>query len=322
MPPAPPAAPMQHDSPFHAGEHALQARAGVRARMEEIGSHVIRSAMPLQHREFFALLPFIAVGAVDLRGQLQATLLAGPHAGFVQSPDPTHLAVGTLPPPDDPLATALQPGSAIGLLGIELPTRRRNRANGSVAARDEQGFLVHVTQSFGNCPKYIQQRRMVAAPRPAAATALARQADRLDDRAAALVRQADTFFIASHAPGLQGGQGSDVSHRGGLPGFVQVGDGGRMLAWPDYVGNSFFNTLGNLAVNGEAALVFADFDSGDLLHVNGRAEILWDGPQVQATPGAQRLLRLRVQQVLHRPAVLPWRWRLVEMSPTLQPFRA
>jgi predicted pyridoxine 5'-phosphate oxidase superfamily flavin-nucleotide-binding protein len=304
------------ESPFHAGEQALQARAGVRARMEEIGSHVIRSAMPLQHREFFALLPFIVVGAVDLRRQLQATLLAGPHAGFVQSPNPTHLAVGALPPPDDPLAAALQPGSAVGLLGIELPTRRRNRANGSVAARDEQGFLVHVTQSFGNCPKYIQQRRMVAAPRHAA-TALVRQADRLDDRAAALVQQADTFFIASHAP-----QGSDVSHRGGLPGFVQVSDGGRMLAWPDYVGNSFFNTLGNLAVNGEAALVFADFGSGDLLHVNGRAEILWDGPQLQATPGAQRLLRLQVQQVVHRPAVLPWRWRLVEMSPTLLPFGA
>ena len=47
-------------------------------------------------------------------------------------------------------------GKAIGLLGLEPHTRRRNRANG-VITRAEPGCLhIRVTESFGNCPKYIQ----------------------------------------------------------------------------------------------------------------------------------------------------------------------
>ena len=41
-----------------------------------------------------------------------------------------------------------------------------------------------------------------------------------------------------------------MSHRGGLPGFVRItqhGDGPTVLHIPDYRGNQFFNTLGNLA---------------------------------------------------------------------------
>jgi hypothetical protein len=111
--------------------------------------------------------------------------------------------------------------------------------------------------------------------------------------------------------------GYDVSHRGGRPGFVCVGGAGRSLIWPDYTGNALFNTLGNLMLKPEAALVFADFDSGDLLHVNGRATIRWDGAALAAVPGAERLLRLEVESVLLRPAVWPLRWRLLEMSRVL-----
>lgn len=304
-------------SPFHAGEQAVQAHLGVRARMEEIGQRVIRNAMPMQHRELFAQLPFLAVGAVDPGGQLQASVVAGP-AGFVQSPDDTHLVIDGLPLADDPLAAALQPGSAMGLLGIELPTRRRNRANGCVVERSERGLRVRIDQSFGNCPKYIQRRELTSLAPADTPHRPARHAGRLDDAALALVRRADTFFIASHAEGPQPNAGCDVSHRGGLPGFVQADDAGRTLTWPDYLGNAFFNTLGNLAANGEAALVFPDFENGGLLHVNGRAAIMWDGPQVQAFPGALRVLRLQVRQVIHRPAALPWRWRLVEVSPVLE----
>ena len=55
---------------------------------------------------------------------------------------------------------ALLGGAAapLGLLGIELHTRRRNRLNGVVRGAGTQGFSVEVTQSFGNCPQYIQGR--------------------------------------------------------------------------------------------------------------------------------------------------------------------
>lgn len=301
---------------FHPGEETLQRRAGSYARLAEIGPQVIRAAMPEQHRAFFAQLPFIALGALDARGQPWATLLDGA-PGFVTAPAPDALHVAAQPAPDDPLAGRLQPGAPVGLLGIEWPTRRRNRANGFVRASGPEGFSVAVRQSFGNCPKYIQRRVPAGRAVPATAVPAAWDAPRLDRDAAARIAAADTFFIASHAPGDGPPAGVDVSHRGGLPGFVRVEQGGRALRWPDYPGNRFFNTLGNLAVEPRAGLVFPDFDGGGLLHLAGRAAIEDRGFDAAAWPGAERLLRFEIDAVRWRPAVSPLAWRLVERSPAL-----
>lgn len=50
----------------------------------------------------------------------------------------------------------LEVGQQLGFLGLEMHTRRRNRTNGTVLESDGRHLLVHVDQSFGNCPKYIQ----------------------------------------------------------------------------------------------------------------------------------------------------------------------
>lgn len=311
-----------HDdvAPFHAGEQAAQARTGMRERMQEIGQRVVRGVMPQQHREFFPLLPFIVAGAIDAQGQPWATLVAGNAPGFVSSPDEVTLRVNALPPAGDPLSDLLTEGAPLGLLGIELPTRRRNRANGVITARDPQGFTVSVKQSFGNCPKYIQTRELVpsAPDEHGTDTMGATHADHLDATMAALVRGADTFFIATHATGDGLNGGSDVSHRGGRAGFVHVSDDGRMLTWPDFIGNSFFNTLGNLLVQPRAGLVVPDFASGDLLHIAARAEVVWDGPEVAAFAGAQRLVRLHIDEAVLRSAALPLRWRFIDQSPALE----
>jgi predicted pyridoxine 5'-phosphate oxidase superfamily flavin-nucleotide-binding protein len=303
---------------FHEGEVALQERAGSRAKLADIGPRVIRDYMPDQHREFFAQLPFVLAGTVDAQGQPWASVLAG-DAGFVTSPHPRRLAVRARPLAQDPLAGNLVPGAAIGLLGIEPHTRRRNRLNGWVVVRDEGGFEVQVGQSFGNCPKYIQARRPQftgAAGEPPPAQVL----DTLDPAARKLIAQADTFFIATAHP--QSGRGDapafgvDVSHRGGKPGFVRVV--GNVLIVPDFAGNAFFNTLGNLAVNPRCGLLFIDFDTGDLLQVAARGEIIHDGPEVQAFHGAQRLMRLHVGSALRLPMALPLRWGEAELSPVLE----
>ncbi|WP_215425043.1 hypothetical protein, partial [Campylobacter jejuni] len=139
--------------------------------------------------------------------------------GFARSPEPTRLRIDNLPQADDPLAANLEAGTRLGILGLEWPTRRRNRMNGRVLARDGKGFTVGVGQSFGNCPKYIQARSHQPVSRSASP---ALQGEGLDPRWLSLVSCSDTLFIASqHADPLRGGV--DVSHRGGPPGFLRLG---------------------------------------------------------------------------------------------------
>lgn len=296
-------------SPWHAGEQQLQARVGVAERMEVFGRKVIRKEMPDQHRQFYSQLPFMLFGAVDAQGNPWASILEGP-VGFAHSPAPALLQLDSLPASDDP--AQLQAGAAIGMLGIELHTRRRNRLNGRVGALDDQGLSVEVEQAFGNCPQYIQLRQFEAVPLADPATRKAQHLDGLDDAAKAVIESADTFFIASYVD-VDNARSVDVSHRGGQAGFVKIE--GDCLTVPDFAGNLHFNTLGNLLLNPRAGLLFIDFKTGDLLQLTGRTEILLEGPLVEAFQGAERLWKLHVEQVVRRPAALALRWRFDGVSP-------
>lgn len=286
--------------PFHDGELEAQSRAGTGSR-----GTGIRSFMPEQHRDFFPLLPYLLAAGRDAAGRPIATVLAG-EEGFVTSPSPTELAIAALPSPHDPADAALSAGAPIGLLGIDLRTRRRNRANGVIAARSDAGLTVAVDQSFGNCAKYIQSRQHERGPTVAAP---AEDLPGLDEAARALIGGADTLFIASGSA-----SGLDVSHRGGQPGFVRI-EGGR-LSVPDFVGNNYFNTFGNLLREPAAALLFIDFASGDMLQLQGEAQIVWDGPEMAPLAGAQRLWHFDIGRVWRRKAALPLRWSAPEPAPT------
>ncbi|MFM0322028.1 2Fe-2S iron-sulfur cluster-binding protein [Caballeronia glebae] len=296
-------------SPWHRGEIAIQKAFGVDERMDGVGRRVVRDYMPDQHRQFFAQLPFIVAGAVDERGDAWATLLAA-HPGFMHTRDSKTLSMSRARDPHDPADAGMSDGASIGLLGIEMHTRRRNRLNG-VIHRDgaNLGFDVAVEQSFGNCPQYIQLRdfefvRDPAVPSPVEPLAL----DALSPRARAMIAGADTFFVASYFDREDGHRQVDVSHRGGKPGFVRLSDDGA-LTIPDFAGNLFFNTLGNILVNGRAGLVFADFETGDLLQLAGDAEVLLDSPETAAFQGAERLWRFTPRRVLYRAQALPLRWK-------------
>ncbi|WP_223879263.1 2Fe-2S iron-sulfur cluster-binding protein [Chitinimonas arctica] len=288
---------------------------GNSARMEEMGRRVIRRFMPDQHRQFYPQLPFIVAGSVDSAGRPWATLIEG-RPGFISSPDATTLRLGGLPGRGDPVHASIQAGAPLGLLGIELHTRRRNRMNGLVAASDAEGFTVTVGQAFGNCPQYIQLRAFDFIREPGSHYAgEVETLDALDTEASALIAAADTFFVASYFPGDEDQPlpSVDVSHRGGRPGFVRVE--GQVLSIPDFAGNMHFNTLGNLLLTPRAGMVFVDFASGDLLQLSGTTEIVFDGPEVAAFQGAERIWRLRVERVVRRRAVLALRWRLDSYSP-------
>ncbi|TLX79561.1 2Fe-2S iron-sulfur cluster binding domain-containing protein [Pseudomonas nicosulfuronedens] len=305
--------PKHRTSPWHAGEKAIQERVGVAERMEVHGQRVIRDHMPDQHREFYHQLPFIIAGAVDDQGRPWATLLEGAE-GFVTSPDPKSLLLDSVPDRQDPAASGLQAGHAIGLLGIELHTRRRNRMNGVLSEVDGGMLTVAVEHSFGNCPQYIQKRDWSRDEQRYSQRAPREDFSALNDELAAIIRNADTFFVASYVQHEDGDRSVDVSHRGGRPGFVRVE--GNRLTIPDYAGNLHFNTLGNLQANPQAGLLFVDFASGDVLQVHGRTEILFDSPLLTAFEGAERLWTLDVQHVVLRRGALALRWSFREYSPT------
>lgn len=290
---------------WHEGERFIQNKLGVAERMAAVGQRVIRDYMPDQHREFYAQLPFIVLASVDEEGAPWATFLEG-RSGFIASPDATTLIIDASADPTDPAASGLQRGKPIGLLGIEMHTRRRNRMNG-IVGEAPHGFRVDVDQSFGNCPRYIQLRnfryaRDVNTPHAGNLETLTA----LDAAARAMIVGADSFFVASYADRDDRRQ-VDVSHRGGKAGFVRVAEDGT-LTIPDFDGNLFFNTLGNILLNARAGLLFVDYASGDVLQMTGTAEVIFDSPEIAAFQGAERLWTFRAETIVRRCGALALRW--------------
>jgi uncharacterized protein len=294
---------------WHEGERFIQEKVGVAERMAIVGQRVIRDFMPGEHRDFYAQLPFIVLGSVDPEGDPWATLLAG-KPGFMSSPTPTALDIAAHADPGDPAGAGMREGDPIGLLGIEMHTRRRNRMNGIVAV-GEAGFRVDVDQSFGNCPRYIQLRDFGFARDPAETfTGVVEDLTQLDSPAHAMIGAADAFFVATYADRGERRQ-VDVSHRGGKAGFVRIAEDGTLTV-PDFNGNLFFSTLGNIVLNGKAGLVFIDYESGDMLQMTGDAAVVLESPEIAAFQGAERLWTFRPRRILRRPGALALRWSFRE----------
>ena len=260
----------------------------------------------------------MVVGLADQNGHPWATTLSGP-PGFMNSAQANLLALKAWLDPGDPLYSCIRDGAPVGGLGIELSTRRRNRINGRIEnCINGEGFSIRVQQSFGNCPKYIQARN--ERPRPhSRLVPECRIAPQLGDDEVRFIAEADTFFIASRSAQLDqldSSQGLDVSHRGGLPGFVRVVSPNE-LCFPDFSGNLLFNTLGNLAADARAGLLFIDFRSGRMLHIIGRTRINWDVPETARSAGIERLIFLDVRCVVNRDHAFPHLFDFVGYSPHL-----
>lgn len=294
-------------SPWHPGELAMQEKYGVQDQMQAVGQLAIRDRLTAQHRAFFARLPLVAIGTVDDHGDAWATFAFG-RPGFLQVTNEKTLHIDASADPQDPASPGLYQHAAIGLLGIELQTRRRNRLNGRVSHISEQGFAIEVAQSFGNCPQYIQLREGEFARDPGVFSPVKRQqSEQLTARGRTMIATADTFFVASYT-----GDGDlrqvDVSHRGGKAGFVRIDEQGGLTV-PDFAGNRFFATLGNFLVNPRAGLLFVDFASGDLLQMTGQVSLDLESAEIALFEGAERLWHFTPQQILYRAEAMPLRWR-------------
>ncbi|BBY01195.1 pyridoxamine 5'-phosphate oxidase family protein [Mycobacterium seoulense] len=260
---------------FHEGETATQRRAGVEAEARRLEGMLDASGLSPGAARFLASQRFAALTGRDHDGLLWISPLAAP-PGFLRGRSDV-LHVSALPREGDPLHD-LPSGQQVGLIAVDFATRRRLRVNGEFLGAERGGMTVRVEQSYGNCPKYIHRHAIdvagLAAPASRRRTTLLTPADE------ALIAASDTFFLGTSHPT----RGSDASHRGGPPGFVRV-DSPNSLWWPDFPGNNMFNSYGNLAVDDEAALLFLDFDTGDALHVTGRARVRWTAPGAPGDDG-------------------------------------
>ncbi|WP_299661303.1 pyridoxamine 5'-phosphate oxidase family protein [uncultured Psychromonas sp.] len=265
---------------WHQGELSVQKRAGTAQKMAEIGPKFIREFMPQQHRDFFQSLSMIYIGYSDSKSETRASLLFG-EPGFITSSSETTLQINTQYSLNDFNNNHLNVGDRIGLLGIEFISKRRNRLNVIITDINQKNIQVKVLQSYGNCPKYIQPKILVTNPHYD--TKSTSSTVSLTQNIQELIINADAFFIASRFDDGQAlnNRGVDISHRGGVAGFITINEKGQLLV-PDYVGNGFFNTLGNLLENPIASLLFCDWQQGHAYQITVSSEILWSEQRLQS----------------------------------------
>jgi predicted pyridoxine 5'-phosphate oxidase superfamily flavin-nucleotide-binding protein len=301
-----------NDSVFHEGERMIQERAGER-EIALLNGRVISGRIPGAARAFLLQQRLCVCAGASAYGYLWAHILTGAPGFAVGSEDLKFVNLrladtqGSLR--RTPLFAGLDVDSPLGMLFIDLATRRRLRINGKVAAMTDSALQVAVREAYPNCPKYIQRRQIAEFTPPCSVTEI-EQGDTLNEAMAQLVRTADTFFVASAHPDGRG----DASHRGGNPGFVRLS--GDVLLIPDYSGNSMFNTLGNFAVNPRAGLTFVDFDQGRQLQITGDVELRFDvESNRELTGGTGRWWAFRPRRWVASSLHPPLAWKYVDASP-------
>ncbi|MEV8536525.1 pyridoxamine 5'-phosphate oxidase family protein [Streptomyces sp. NPDC051211] len=289
---------------YHPGTRAVQDRVGVRELAEHVGRSIGTDIRDVA-AAFLARQPFLVIGAADREGRVWASVVDG-EPGFVRAVGPRWMEVSGSVPDGDPLAEALTlPGLPVGTIALDPRTRRRMRLNGTLAPPAVGGgFAVLAEQVFANCPKYLQKREPLETVTEGAG--VVRHGGALEPGQVRTVRTADTFFVATTAE-----DGVDASHRGGNPGFVEVRSP-HELAWPDYAGNGMFLTLGNLAADSRAGLLFPDWETGAVLQLSGRARTAF------GDDGARTVV-FRIESVIESLPAGRLRWSRPEYSPANPP---
>ena len=287
----------------------MQHRAGVEDALAGLDVRIYRNNLSPVQQAFYARLSYAVIGSVDTGGAPWATMIEG-QPGFLAAHGVFALDVTVDRDASDPADQGLEQGNAVGMIGIDLATRRRLRLNGHIDRWSSGVFRLAIEQSFGNCPKYIQARaasfESTTDDRP---PVMAEELPALDEQARAMIASCDTFFVASYVNREGGERQVDVSHRGGLPGFMHVESDG-VLTVPEFPGNTFYNTLGNFLVNPRAGLWCADFRSGDVLQMTGDVRL---GSHGEATfVQAEQYWQFVPRRIVRRRKALRQQWMLFE----------
>lgn len=297
-------------SVYHEGELQVQKMSGVEIVAEQNGRGV-RPDIAKGIGNFLRTQSIIILSSVDEYGRVWSSFLNG-DPGFINVLDEITIKINCNPVTNDPLIANLATNPEIGMLAIDFGKRIRVRINGKGFLDPHGGIVVVTEQVYGNCPKYIQKRTLLADDSSARIqkSVHRRISLSLSPEQQDWIRRADTFFIGSRSPAGQ----MDVSHRGGPTGFIHVADEKRIL-FPDYFGNSMYNTLGNIYSNPKCGLLFIDFDGGHSLQLTGQSEIIWDEDEISKFPRAEKVVQFDIDEVLYIENGTPLSWDFIEFSP-------
>lgn len=292
-------------TPHHEGEQAVQKQAGEGG--PGWGSPMFDDVIQPGFDQYLMRQRMLFLGGADATGAMWSSLVTG-DPGFALPTSRRTITLSSLPVPGDPLAEAFAETADIGLLALEPHTTTRIRING-VARREGESLADPHRTGAGQLPQ-VPPGTGPGRGRAASAPRETRDGDELTPEQEKWIRGADTFFIASQADGY----GADSSHRGGDPGFVTVA-GPRRLVWPDYFGNSFYMTLGNLQLNENCGLLFLDWESGHTLQLTGKARINWAEGDRADVPGALRMCEFDIERVVQIDGATRLRWAFGGPSP-------
>ncbi|QPC63712.1 hypothetical protein HYE67_005943 [Fusarium culmorum] len=285
--------------------------------------------------------PLVALGTLDDKGRPWTTIWGG-ERGFARPVAEDVLALNSsVDTRYDPVFRALWDGideegvkqgainrpndgegKEMSGLAIDLETRDRVKLAGKMVAGAtvDEGKTVQlamaVTESLGNCPKYLNKKDVVP---HAMEPELVSEKLPLPQEALDIVAAADMLFLSS-----TNGHAMDTNHRGGSPGFIRVirnEEDGVELIYPEFSGNRLYQTLGNFKVNPRVGVAIPDYNTANVLYLTGTASVLVGEEASSLLARTKLAVKISVTSAKFVKSGLPFRGSLGEYSPYNPPVR-
>ena len=189
-------------------------------------------------------------------------------------------------------------------------------------------YVWRCTDKARNCPKYINIRNFTGHPRTRPSVICRnlsmKTSDRLPRQVIDFIKGSDTVFIGSiyNSEALTAAKfpsHAGMNSRGGLPGFIRVRPSdGKTVIIPDYSGNRFLMSLGNIEASRLAAMSFVCFETGSILYITGRAQVLIGQPAQEIMPRQACIVAMEATGFVYMKDTFPVRLApgtVVEKSP-------
>ncbi|UJR07373.1 hypothetical protein I4U23_011659 [Adineta vaga] len=293
----------------HEGELFVQKKRHTPSNMPMIVSEMISDDMPDQHSEFFTHLNYFGISTLDIDGRPWATIITGSSTTLIHAVSEMELKVSVILPKGDPfLSSVINTTNStcryFAGIGVDFSNRRRNKVAGFISQsnliNDTLNMSLITNESLGNCPKYITIRKLEYYKRNPKIIADYRNTDKIsfNQECLDIIHQASTIVLATRHTNHNCDNTSDLglNYRGGNPGFVRTYEesGHTFIVIPDYSGNRFYQSLGNIETDRIAAVVFPCFTTGDMLHVTGIAENIYDDEAERIMPRMTLITRIKL----------------------------